>query len=84
VQIGRATGLCRAFATTTTGVGGEPLSPPLTCVVAQRHRSVRTAKQRQHWCTGNENDLVFDTFKEQQQRYQALLDGSKVWWWHGA
>jgi len=47
VAIGRSTGLCRAFATTTTGVGG------------------------------NENDLVFDTFKEQQQQYQALLDGSK-------
>lgn len=29
-------------------------------------------------CPGNENDLVFDTFKEQQQQYQALLDGSKV------
>ena len=32
------------------------------------------------YCTGNENDLVFDTFKEQQQQYQALLDGSKVCW----
>jgi hypothetical protein len=26
---------------------------------------------------GNQGDLVFDTFKEQQQQYQALLDGSK-------
>lgn len=39
------------------------------------------AKHRQRCCTGNENDLVFDTFKEQQQQYQALLDGSKVCSW---
>jgi hypothetical protein len=31
VQIGRSTGLCRAFATTTTGVGGKPLPPPRVC-----------------------------------------------------
>lgn len=32
-------------------------------------------------CAGIEGDMVFDTFKEQQKQYKALLEGSKVSGW---
>jgi hypothetical protein len=48
------------------------------CGMESRLHMLGRWKQRQHVCTGNQGDLVFATFKEQQQQYQALLDGSKV------
>jgi hypothetical protein len=79
-QVGRSAGVCRAFAT-TSGVGGEFMLPTPVCHEVKGGRCMGGAEQCYHTCTGNENDLVFETFKEQQQQYQALLDGSKVCCW---
>lgn len=43
-------------------------------VALQRSQCFATAAAQK---TGGDDDIVLDTFKEQQQQYRALLDGSK-------